>query len=183
MKIHVIDDFLSSKECGLIRCVATMLGEMKDSTVSLKDGPALSSGRISEHCWIDHSRCHRICESIAVAAQLPLSTAERLQVVHYPTGGKYNPHYDAFSPEKTRCLAHGQRIRTALIYLNTPVRGGGTDFPRLKQTIEAKEGRLVMWDNVIEGTTERNPDSLHAGLPVEDGEKWVCNLWFRSPAQ
>ena len=30
------------------------------------------------------------------------------------------------------------------------------------------------------GASEPDPRSVHAGLPVTRGEKWVCNLWFRS---
>ena len=28
-------------------------------------------------------------------------------------------------------------------------------------------------------TTNIPPKSLHAGMPVTNGEKWIVNLWFR----
>ena len=41
---------------------------------------------------------------------------------------------------------------------------------------------MVVFHNCIEGTTEINPDALHAGSPVVSGEKWAVNLWFRESA-
>src|SRR5690606_31092572 len=79
-----------------------------------------------------------------------------------------------------RCMARGgQRLITCLLYLNDVERGGATGFPSLDLTIKARKGRLLLFHNCYPGTNQRHPDSLHGGLPVEKGEKWACNFWFR----
>ena len=179
MDIRIIDDFLSPRECELMIALALHEG-MKPSQVAGGSGGVHSRGRKSEQCWLKHNF---ICAKIASEVNIPLTRAESLQVLHYHEGGKYNKHYDAWlmdgSDKSNRCLEKGQRTHTALLYLNTPDEGGQTEFPRISQTIEAREGRLVIWSNVMEGSLERNPLSEHAALPVLSGEKWACNLWFR----
>ncbi|MBV6838298.1 hypothetical protein KWH01_13685 [Xanthomonas campestris pv. merremiae] len=40
-----------------------------------------------------------------------------------------------------------------------------------------RPGTLVCFDNHAEGRSDA--DSLHAGLPVPAGSKWLGTLWFR----
>ena len=63
---------------------------------------------------------------------------------------------------------------TFLIYLNTPDEGGGTYFPEANLEFEAHEGSglLFKYPNM-----ERQ--SLHAGVPVKRGVKWVATKWLR----
>ena len=73
---------------------------------------------------------------------------------------------------------------TVLVYLNDVEEGGGTDFPELGVTVTAKKGDVVVFHNVINETPvashpKIHPKSLHAGMPVIKGEKWMVNLWFR----
>ena len=49
-------------------------------------------------------------------------------------------------------------------------------------SVKPNKGDVVVFHNCIEGTTEINPDALHAGSPVISGEKWAVNLWFRESA-
>jgi prolyl 4-hydroxylase len=37
----------------------------------------------------------------------------------------------------------------------------------------------LTFENCIRGTVIRDENSLHAGAPVEGGEKWIATLWFR----
>lgn len=39
-----------------------------------------------------------------------------------------------------------------------------------------------MFENCARGTVVRHENSLHAGAPVEEGEKWLATLWFREVA-
>ena len=68
---------------------------------------------------------------------------------------------------------------TALIYLNDVEDGGATYFPELNISINPKKGNVLVFHNTISETTNINPRSLHAGMPVSSGEKWAANLWFR----
>ena len=68
---------------------------------------------------------------------------------------------------------------TALVYLNKVEGGGATQFPKLGITVPASPGRMVIFHNTTEDISGPHPLSLHAGMPVEAGEKWAFNLWFR----
>ena len=73
----------------------------------------------------------------------------------------------------------GQRIYTAIAYLNDVEEGGATEFRDLNISVKPKKGSILVWKNVLPGTTKVHPLSLHAGRPVTGGEKYAFNLWFR----
>ena len=65
--------------------------------------------------------------------------------------------------------------------LNTPQKGGGTVFPNLDLTVPAKQGQLLLWNN-IHADGEINPLSLHGGEKVLSGKKYIITHWFRQKA-
>ncbi len=127
----------------------------------------------------------RLEERIATFAGQGLERAEALAVLRYRPGEEYRPHFDAFDSDTQRkdpeCIRLGQRTETALTYLNDTFAGGATDFPALSQTIESHTGQSVVFRN-LDASGNRDPLALHAGLPVESGEKWLATLWFRERA-
>ena len=69
---------------------------------------------------------------------------------------------------------------TALCYLNSVEKGGGTRMSKLNITIPAEKGKLLVFQNTIsKDNNNRHSLSEHAGTPVEIGEKYAFNLWFR----
>jgi hypothetical protein len=40
-------------------------------------------------------------------------------------------------------------------------------------------GRIVLFHNCYPDSTKRHDKSLHGGMPLDKGEKWACNFWFR----
>ena len=50
---------------------------------------------------------------------------------------------------------------------------------QMTETFAPKKGSILVWKNVLPGTTKVHPLSLHAGRPVTGGEKYASNLWFR----
>jgi len=142
--------------------------------------------RTSMNSWIAHNQTEMtqaLADQISDLVKIPLENAEKFQLIHYKETQEYKPHYDAFDPNTfggaKALMQGGQRILTALIYLNNVPEGGGTSFPNLGFNINAKQGRMVIFHNLIDGTSERHPDSKHGGMPVLLGEKWAINLWFR----
>ena len=124
-----------------------------------------------------------IGKRIADIVGLPLANAESMQIIHYGPEQEYRPHFDAFNlslPRGQRAAKWGgQRLVTALVYLNKVQAGGATQFPKLGITVPATPGRMVIFHNTTHDISGPHPLSLHAGMPVEAGEKWAFNMWFR----
>ncbi|HZX72600.1 MAG TPA: 2OG-Fe(II) oxygenase [Rhodanobacter sp.] len=120
----------------------------------------------------------QIEQRLAGLLGVPASHGEGLQILHYRPGQEYEPHFDWFDPElpgfENITRAGGQRIASVVMYLNTPEQGGGTAFPELSLTVTARRGCAVYF--AYEGG---DLNSLHAGLPVIRGEKWIATKWLR----
>lgn len=129
--------------------------------------------RISETPLIE-----RIEQRIADLLAIPVSHGEGLQILHYQPGQEYEPHFDWFNPDQpgfsTVTARGGQRIASVVMYLNTPEEGGGTAFPRIGLTVTAMRGSAVYF-----AYDTGDEASLHAGLPVLKGEKWIATKWLR----
>jgi len=120
----------------------------------------------------------RLEQRLATLLDLPVEHGEGLQVLHYLPGQAYDPHYDWFDPTQPGYAAitakGGQRIASVVMYLNTPEEGGGTAFPNVGLTVTALTGSAVYFAYETGDTS-----SLHAGLPVVRGEKWIATKWLR----
>ena len=83
-----------------------------------------------------------IGDRVAELIGFPLRNAESYQVVYYTGGTEYNDHHDAFDHETEEGRKHltrgGQRIYTALGYLNDVEEGGATEFRDLNISIPPK---------------------------------------------
>ncbi len=182
--VVVVDDFVTPAETRhLINQARQGLTRGK---VTGDEGTKISAGRTGRVTWIKHDKTpivRGLVKRVSDVVGIPVSHAESLQVVHYAEDQEYRAHHDSWdlSTEKgqTRTAKSGQRLVTALMYLNEVEAGGATGFPKLKLEVEPVPGRMVLFHN----TTERGDlhvKSLHGGLPVIAGEKWACNLWFRA---
>ena len=167
----------------LIDCARDRLSE---AAVSLDGGVGKSSGRVAQNAWIPHDYdaiVRGLCEHLAAVAGHPLAHAESLQVVHYASGGEYRPHFDAYDMGTPRGREYtrrgGQRLCTAILYLNDVDAGGETRFPRLDIAIQPRCGDALIFDSCRAGSVEVHPKALHASAPLDAGEKWIANLWFR----
>ena len=80
------------------------------------------------------------------------------------------------------------RYVTLLLYLNEPTAGGQTAFPKATDPATGKQGlaihpgkgSAVLFYNLL---PDGNADSetLHAALPVIEGDKWLANFWIWDP--
>jgi prolyl 4-hydroxylase len=117
-------------------------------------------------------------QRLADLLEVPVNHGEALQVLHYLPGQEYEPHFDWFDaslPSYEPCTrVGGQRIASVVMYLNTPEAGGGTDFPEVGLTVTARRGSAVYF-----AYDSHDMSSLHAGLPVQRGEKWIATKWLR----
>ncbi|HEV2112421.1 MAG TPA: 2OG-Fe(II) oxygenase [Gammaproteobacteria bacterium] len=110
---------------------------------------------------------------IAAIAGLPAEHAEPVGVLRYGPGQEYRPHFDFYDDAQHEA----QRVSTVFVYLNDVAEGGGTEFPRLGVTVDPKRAKAVKFLN-CDAAGKPNPETLHAGLPVIRGEKWLATLWF-----
>ena len=182
--VWMVDDFVSPTECRDI--IKAARGKLSAAKVSRLGSNSQSKKRSNRVAWLPHDYDPVVAEVVGRVADfvgLPADHAESLQVIHYAKNQEYRAHFDAWDVttdkgrEKTE--KGGNRILTALIYLNSVGRGGGTGFPKLEVEVAAKPGRMCIFHDLIGDGPERHPKALHAGLPVKAGEKWACNLWFR----
>lgn len=183
--VAYIDDVVSPEECEAIIQAASPTIER--SKVSNEAEGEFSKGRTGSNTWVKHDHndiTETVCERIANIVGIPLEHAESMQVIHYGVTQEYRSHYDAYDLSTLKgqrcCKNGGQRMLTALVYLNDIEEGGGTGFPKCDALVNAKKGRLVIFHNCENGTTDVHKKSLHAGTPVKKGEKWAFNLWFRN---
>jgi len=107
---------------------------------------------------------------------------EPLQGQRYQQGQRFREHADFFyidQPYWTEYEPHGgQRTWTAMIYLNEVEAGGGTRFELLDFQAEPKLGRILIWNNMaLDGSP--NPWTLHEGMPVDSGVKYIVTKWYR----
>lgn len=183
-RIAVIDGLLSADECRLL--IATSRAMLRASRTTDPDTglPIALQIRTSSDAAFDplveDVALRTVQLRIASAAGMALCQAEQLTVLRYAPGEQYRPHRDDLPPssiDRDRPQA-GNRQRTICVYLNDVEAGGDTEFPAAGVRIAPKAGSAVVFDNLLDDGRP-DPDSLHAGLPVERGEKWLATLWLR----
>tara|TARA_Y100001973_G_C5131858_1_gene298217 strand:+ start:444 stop:1028 length:585 start_codon:yes stop_codon:yes gene_type:complete len=130
-----------------------------------------------------------INEKTLKITKIPIKQYESTSVIRYKTGEEYKAHHDYFGEIERfadTVAKDGDRLATALFILNGDCEGGETHFPYLDNLkIAPKTGRCIVWQNIFllnilgEPEISYNEDSLHAGLPVINGEKWIATKWIR----
>jgi len=121
---------------------------------------------------------------IAEMTQWPIDAFEPCSIIRYQSSEEYRPHVDFFSREQIELNRSegtdfgGQRIATFLLYLRAPEAGGETVYDKAGVTVTGESGLGVLHYNV---TPDGVPDeqSLHSGLPVKRGEKWLWRSTLR----
>lgn len=178
--LRVLEGILAETECSeLIELARPRL--QRALTVDDNGGQQVDERRTSEGMFFalgELPLIRRIEQRLADLLGVPASHGEGLQILHYRPGQAYEPHFDWFDPElpgyETITRTGGQRIASVVMYLNSPEQGGGTAFPELGLTVTARRGSAVYF--AYEGGDQQ---SLHAGLPVKRGEKWIATKWLR----
>lgn len=114
---------------------------------------------------------------LAVLANRPAENGEFLALLCYGPGQEYRPHGDWLPPGQDRERG-GQRVTTALVYLNDGYEGGETHFLAPDIRFRGAPGDVLVFENAgPDGAPD--PASRHAGLPVARGVKWIGSKWFR----
>lgn len=180
LELFVLRDFLSEEECrGLIR----LINARRKPSPLFADHPD-PEFRTSETCLFrrDDPLVRGIERRIAELMGLPPDHGEALQGQRYATGQQFKPHHDYLRPGQPYWQRQqhvgGQRTWTAMAYLNVPGEGGETVFPYARLAIPPRRGSLLAWNN-LDPAGAPNPGTLHQGMPVIRGEKYIVTRWFR----
>lgn len=183
LDLFVLRNFLDPQLCSEL--VQRIEANRRPSTIT--DDLGISGFRTSETCDLigDDPAVRSAEQAIADLLGLPIAFAEPLQGQRYAVGQEFKPHTDTFEPSRPEYYEHvglsGQRTWTAMAYLNQPAAGGATRFKAIGKTIQPETGKLLVWNNLLPDGRP-NPATLHQGMKVRQGVKYVLTLWFREHA-
>jgi prolyl 4-hydroxylase len=164
------------------RLIAMIEANRRPSTLYSDEGDA--SFRTSESCDMvrEAPGIRAIDEALAHLLGLDLAWGETMQGQRYAPGQYFNAHHDYFHEGESYWpamkAAGGQRVWTAMIFLNDVEEGGATWFPQAGVRVAPKRGTLLAWNNM---TADGSPNTmtLHEGTAVSEGIKYIITKWFR----
>ena len=180
LELFIVRDFLDPAACAAL--IARIDERRRPSEIA--DDVGIANFRTSETCDLDWRDpvVGEVDRRIADLLGLALSASEPLQGQRYAPGQEFKPHTDTFEPGGYDFYIHtaktGQRTWTAMIYLNRPEDGGATRFKTIGKTIQPEPGKLIAWNNLLPNGNP-NPATLHQGMKVRRGTKYVLTKWFR----
>jgi prolyl 4-hydroxylase len=154
----------------------------RPSTISDPNGDA--SFRTSETCDIDplNPVTAKVEARIAALTGLDPVFGEPIQGQRYAVGQEFKGHTDYFEPSgvdyERYCGVAGNRTWTVMIYLNEPEAGGATRFKAIDKIVQPETGKLLAWNN-RRPDGSLNPATIHQGMKVRSGVKYVITKWFR----
>lgn len=172
--------FIAPELCRAL--IALIDTQRRPSTVSDYNGDA--AFRTSETCDLD--------AAIPIVAELERliidfigldpAHGEPIQGQRYAVGQEFKAHTDYFEPGgidfHTYTAVAGNRTWTAMIYLNEPDAGGATRFKTIDKIVQPETGKLLCWNN-LRPDGSPNPSTIHQGMKVRAGTKYVITKWFR----
>ena len=184
--VALCENVVSDEECRELIAYARHRGMLHNTVVDEATGqeiphPERTSAGLMLHRG-ETDLVARIEARLAALTGWPIANGEGLQILRYGVGDEYRPHFDSF-PEGVGGAKHiaggGQRVNTVLVYLQLAEEGGATSFPAAGLALRPKTGEAIVFCNV-DRAGQREPASLHAGLPVGRGEKIVMTYWQRA---
>lgn len=182
LELFKIDNFLNPHEC--IELVSIIRDNLRESTTTNESGD-FKDYRTSKTCdlsLINHRLVNDIDRRICNALGFDSSYSEGIQAQWYDVAEEFKPHTDYFEPNSKEFEEHarvrGQRTWTFMLFLNNTLEGGATKFTRVDRTFSPKRGTALLWNSLTPEGRE-NIESMHWGMPVEDGFKVIITKWFR----
>jgi prolyl 4-hydroxylase len=180
LELFILRDFLDPAECAAL--CALIDERRRPSTIA--DDQGIANFRTSETCDLDgrNELVAKVRASLSAVTGIPASHGEPIQGQHYAPGQEFRPHTDTFNPGGADyfliCAEAGQRSWTAMVYLNQPEEGGATRFKVIGKTVQPETGKLLAWNNLLADGSP-NPATLHQGMKVRRGTKYILTQWYR----
>ncbi|MEL6475470.1 MAG: 2OG-Fe(II) oxygenase, partial [Pseudomonadota bacterium] len=166
--VAVADGFLAPETCSqLIDLARLRLSRSQiGSDDAMLEESAARTGSDAHLAPAECSEAAAVMQRVAALVALPLSHGEGLSVLHYGPGQAFTAHLDGIwsgadaAAQSAFAADGGQRLFTAILYLNTVAAGGGTVFPKLGLRIPPLEGRLLLFANTSAGERDACPRSV-----------------------
>ena len=172
--------FLTPELCA--RLIALIDKDRRPSTIADPNGDDYF--RTSETCDLnsDEPAVRELEAHLFRLNGIDLAHGEPVQGQRYAVGQEFKAHTDYFEPNgqdfAKYCSVAGQRTWTFMIYLNAVEAGGATRFKIVDKLFRPETGKLVCWNNHRpDGTL--NAATLHHGMKVRKGVKYVITKWYR----
>ncbi len=169
------------------RCEGRLVrAEVDDPRTGLPVMGQTRTNRVANFGLADTTVLHLLIQHrIAAAVGAPLAMMEAFAVLNYRPGEEASDHFDFLDPAVPAYAQEigrvGQRVATALLYLNDDYSGGETHFPELGLEHRGARGDALIFFSVDQtGAPDRR--TLHAGRPPIAGEKWVLSQFIRNRA-
>lgn len=140
--------------------------------------------RKSQTYWLnkDDTIAKKIIQNVCDLDGHSIEQSEDIQVVKYEPNGYYNEHHDSCCDNDDKCkefVKDGNRILTMVIYLNDDFEGGATRFPKIDKNFKPKKYSGILFYPMNKDGDKCHEKSLHAGMPVTSGQKYIANVWIR----
>ena len=175
-----VDGFLDGGQCAALiaeidarRRPSTLLSKSADKAFRTSD-----SGDMVRYSDL----VRPIDESIAALLGIVPENGETMQGQRYAPEQHFRAHHDYFHESEPYWPgmrdSGGQRTWTAMVYLNDVEEGGATWFPLAGVRVRPKRGLLLAWNNMAPDGRP-NMQTLHEGMPVVEGVKYIVTKWFR----
>jgi prolyl 4-hydroxylase len=180
LELFILREFLDPPMCAAL--VERIDARRRPSTIA--DANEDAYFRTSETCDLDAEDpvVAELDARLAAISGIDPAYGEPLQGQRYEVGQEFKPHTDYFEPNGADyaryCSVAGQRTWTFMIYLNEVEAGGATRFKWIDKTIQPERGKLLAWNNRLRDGA-LNPATLHHGMKVRAGTKYVITRWYR----
>ncbi len=180
LELYVVRNFLTPADCA--RLIALIDATRIPSPV-VSDDP-VPAYRTSETCYLypNDPLVAAVGTRLDQLTGIGAVHGELLQGQRYAVGQEFKPHHDFFHTDqlywREQAAMGGQRTWTAMAFLNEPDAGGRTNFPTAGLMVAPRAGNLLVWNNLDE-LGSPNAATLHQGMPVERGVKYVLTKWYR----
>lgn len=172
--------FLDPETCAAV--IARIDSTRRPSTISDDNGD--TAFRTSETCDLDplDPVVAEVEAKVMAFTGLDPVFGEPMQGQRYAVGQEFKGHTDYFEPSgvdyQRYCGVAGNRTWTVMIYLNEPEAGGATRFKAIDKIVQPETGKLLAWNN-RRPDGSLNPATIHQGMKVRSGVKYVITKWFR----
>mmetsp|Transcript_49750 Transcript_49750/g.121456 ORF Transcript_49750/g.121456 Transcript_49750/m.121456 type:complete len:314 (-) Transcript_49750:45-986(-) len=183
-RIFILHNLLTPTEAQHLKSLGLIKG--MESALIIPYGQkdlVQSSTRTNTAAWLAFGQdavVRRLEQALADVTETTPQHGENLQILHYADTQKFSEHHDYFDPDEDppeNFEPGGNRIATALIYLENAEEGGETDFVKLGLKLKPSVGdALLFYDLLPDGRVDKR--TVHAGTPPTKGEKWVATKWI-----